>query len=262
MKGNTLMKKRRFLSFLLIGLLTPLLAFWGFWSTVKNAVKKVWRAAKAAVRTVVRVAITVVNTLTVGVFDFLFGFLTWPPKKVRLHIFILADNNGPVVTPADLTSSIDYARQIFKDRFNVKLLPYGENMVQIIKKPAPEAALTPDCDGGALKNEVGEAGEYYASQLAGWNAIPISLAFPITAFVVRDVHNKQGCSLGPLTDYLTLDRDGVASVNTLAHEIGHVCSLWHSGSKSNIMWKNHDRGNGARWFQKNLLRSSRHVQYW
>jgi hypothetical protein len=238
------------------------LAVWGFWSTIKNAVKKVWRAAKAAVRTVVRVVIHVVNTFTFGVFDFLLGFLTWPPKKLRLHIFILADRNGPIVHPSDLTPSLDYAKQTFKDRFNVKLVPYNETMVESLKDPAPDAALTPDCDGGALKNEFGEAGEYYASVLAGWNAMPISLTFPITAFVVRDVHDKKGCSLGPLTDYLTLDIDGVASVNTLAHEMGHVCSLWHSGSKSNLMWKNDDRGNGAKWFQKNLLRSSRHVQYW
>ena len=262
-KGNALMK-RGLLSFLLIGVLAPLLAVWSFWSTIKNAVKKVWRAAKATVRTVVRVVITVVNALTVGVFDLLLGFLTWPPKKLRLHIFILADRNGPIVNPSDLTQSLEYAKQTFKDRFNVKLVPYGENMVEIIKKPAPDAALTPDCGVGALNNEfLGEAGEYYASQLAGWNALPISLTFPITAFVVRDVHNKVGCSLGPLTDYLTLDIGGVASKSTLAHEMGHVCNLWHSCSKTNLMWKKAaDRGNGAKGFQKNLLRSSRHVQYW
>ncbi len=256
-------KKRSLLSFLVIGLLAALLAFCGFWSTIKNAVKKVWRAVKAVVRIVVRVVILVINTFTFGLFDLLLGFLTWPPKKLRLHIFILSDMNGPVVNPSDLTSSIDFAKQTFKDRFNVNLVPYSKNMVEIVKEPAPAPALTPDCvGGGALKNEFGEAGEYYASQLAGWNAIPISLTFPITVFVVHKIHGREGCSLGPLTDYLTLDIGGVASVNTMAHEMGHACSLWHSRSKSNLMWPDDDRGNGAKWFQKNLLRSSRHVQYW
>ncbi|HEU5169515.1 MAG TPA: hypothetical protein VFU46_03195, partial [Gemmatimonadales bacterium] len=64
-------------------------------------------------------------------------------------------------------------------------------------------------------------------------------------FVVRDVMGKKGCSLGPLTDYATLDPDGVKSGNTLAHELGHACGLWHSCSKSNLMWKNSDRSDGV-----------------
>lgn len=234
----------------------------GFWSSLKKAVKKVWRAVKAVVRVVVRVVITVVNALTVGLPDLLLGFLTWPRKKMRLHIFILSDSNGPVVNPSDLQPSIDFAINTYKDRFNVKVLPYSKSFVETLKNPATPAALNPGCNGGALGDEFGEAGEYYASHLAGWNAIPISLTFPITVFVVSDVSGKKGCSLGPLSDYVTLDVDGVASINTMAHEIGHACNLWHSGSKSNLMWRNSDRGNNAKWFQKNLLRSSRHVQYW
>jgi hypothetical protein len=234
-----------------------------FWSKIKNAVKKVVRAVKAFVRIVVRVVILLVNTFTLGLFDFLLGFLTWPPKRLRLHIFILSDAKGPVVNPSNLAASLDFAKLTFKDRFNVKVLPYSEAFVEILKEPAPAAALHPDCvGGGVLKNEFGEAGEYYASHLAGWNAIPISLTFPITVFIVANINGREGCSLGPLSDYITLDVDGVASVNTMAHEMGHACSLWHSGSKSNLMWPNDDRGNGAKWFQKTLLRSSRHVQYW
>lgn len=237
----------------------------GLWSSIKNkikkAAKKVWRVVKAVVRVVVRVVMTVVG-LVLGIFDLLLGFVAWPPKKLRLHIFILSDQNGPLVNPSDLTLAIDYARKTLKDRFNVKLLPYSEGMVEIITTPAPSAALVVHCDSGALKEEFGEAGEYFAKHLAGWNAIPISLTFPITAFVVRDIVGKQGCSLGPLSDYLTLDLAGVKSDSTLAHEIGHSCSLWHSKTQSNLMWPDTKRGNQVKWFQKNLLRSSRHVMYW
>lgn len=226
----------------------------GFWSSVKNF-------AKAVVRAVVRAVSTVVG-LVLGIFDLLLGFLTWPPKKLRLQIFILSTSAGPLVDPGDLKPAVDFARKTLKDKFNVKMSAYGKNMIEIIKEPAPDAALDVGCGGGAWGDEFGEAGDYFASHLAGWNAIPISLTFPITVFVVRDIDGKLGCSLGPMSDYITLDVGGVKSETTLAHEIGHACSLWHSSSKSNLMWRNDDRGNGAKWFQKNLLRSSRHVLYW
>jgi hypothetical protein len=203
----------------------------GFWSSIKNkikkAAKKVWSVVKAVVRVVVRVVLTVVGAV-LGIADLLLGFIAWPPKKLRLQIFILSDSNGRLVEPSDLTPAIDYARKVLKDRFNVKLLPYSKNIVEVITEQAPSAALTVHCDSGAMKEEFGEAGEYFAKHLAGWNAIPISLK----------------------------------NASLLAHEIGHSCSLWHSGTQSNLMWSDSNRGDGAKWFQKNLLRSSRHVMYW
>ena len=60
----------------------------GFWSSLKHFVK-------AIVRVVVRVVAAVFGLL-VGIFDLLLGFLTWPPKKVRLQIFILSNQAGPL----------------------------------------------------------------------------------------------------------------------------------------------------------------------
>lgn len=239
-------------------------ASWVFWSSLKRVVKKVWRGVKAVVRMAVRAVFTVIAAV-VNVFDLLLGFLTWPRKRLRLHVFILRDESGvPILDPAELTATLDNAKRIFKDRFNVSLVPYSKTFVEILSDAAPTKALEPRSDAGAWADEFREAGEYFNRHLAGWvSGIPISASFPITAYVVRDVDGKRGCAIGPLSDYLTIDPTGIKGDDTtLAHEMGHCCSLWHSQSMGNLMWRNSDRGDGAKWFQKNLLRSSRHVTYW
>lgn len=234
----------------------------GLWSRVKKAAKKVWKKVKAVARTIVRIVTTVIGRV-LGIGDLLFGFFKWPSKKLRLHIVILTKANGkPTVNISNLDDSIEFARKLLKEKFNVKLKPYKKNYVEIIEEPAPSYALKVHCDFEAFKEEYGDAGDYFADHVVGLKGIPVSLKFPITAFIVEDVVNKQGCALGPLTDYLTLDPGGVKNASTLVHEIGHSCGLWHSGSKSNIMYGDSDRGGGVKWFQKNMLRSSRHVMYW
>jgi hypothetical protein len=41
----------------------------------------------------------------------------------------------------------------------------------------------------------------------------------VVVFVVEDVVNKRGCSLGPFADYVTIE---AASPGCLAHELGHA----------------------------------------
>ena len=234
----------------------------GLCGKIKKAAKKVWKKVKAVARTVVKIVTTIVGRV-LGIVDLLFGFAAWPPKKLRLHIVILTNSDGnTVINKTDLEKPISFAKKILKDKFNVKLKPFKKEYVEIISEPAPPFALEVHCDSEAFKEEYKGAGEYFADHTAGWYGVPISLKFPITAFIVADVVDKQGCSLGPLTDYLTLDPGGVKSESTLMHEIGHSCGLWHSKTESNIMFKNPSRGEKVKWFQKNLLRSSRHVMYW
>src|SRR6185312_10303534 len=182
------------------------------WSSIKNAAKKAWRAVKGAVRWVVKIAATAVMW-AINLWDFFFGFLNWPPKKLTLHIVILSKYDPidmkivPMCQPSDLQASIDQATRILRERFNVKLRPYAAQYAQILDEEAPVAALKPSCCGAdPFGQEFLEQGEWYAGQTAGWvAAIPVSLRFPITAFVVEDVVCKSGCAIGPLADYLVID---------------------------------------------------------
>jgi hypothetical protein len=240
----------------------------GIWSSIK-------RAVKGAVRWAVKIVTTVVMW-AVNIWDFTFGFLNWPQQKLTLHIVILSKLEPidgtivPICQPSDLQPSIDQAKRILHEQFNVKLRPYASQYVQVLGGLAPEAALKPSCCGAdPFGQEFLEQGEWYAGQMAGWvAAIPTSLQFPITAFVVEDVVCKSGCAIGPLTDYLVIDMDGVNSTgprinnSTLMHEMGHCCHLWHFDGVRNLMWKNADRGDDTKWWQRNLFRNSRHVTYW
>ncbi len=229
----------------------------GFWS-------RVWHAVKSVVRQVVKLVITIVHNIIPNVLDLLFGFLNWPEKHMRIHIFILTDplTAKLIMSSSDLTASIDFAEKTFKDKFNVKLHKYSKDWVEILTDTPPNDALEPGCGGTLYGQEFGEAGNYFAKHIAGWNAIPITFTYPITVFVARNVQGKEGCSLGPMTDWIVIDPDGVNGISLLAHELGHACNLWHSGTKSNLMYKNDDRGNDSKWFQRNLLRSCRHVNYY
>jgi hypothetical protein len=236
-----------------------------------------------SIKGAIRLATRVVTTgwgLVLGAPDLVVGFLCVPKKYLRVQFFILSDGSGPVVTEAELQPAIDKTREILKQQINVELLPYGSQMVEIIRDPAPYAALNPRCGGGAVEDELwGEAGDFFAQHLAGWNAVPLSATFPITVFVVADVGGEHdGCSLGPLTDYVTVDPAAITAsggvfgspvyaphLDTTAHEIGHACNLlFHVGSITNLMYGDGDERKGTElsWYQKNLFRSSRHVMYW
>jgi hypothetical protein len=203
------------------------------------------------------------------------GFLSWPRKRLRLHVFILSDNGVdpdggevrvPVVPVEEAQDAVDNAKRIYKKLFNVEVLPYSKTFIEVLSDEAPADLLDYQCSfGSSLGSEFGVVGEYIAKHLAGWNGIPISLTFPVTVFVVRSLNGAAaGCSMTVLGDYVVIDHKGLTQFDQipLPHEIGHTCSLWHSGTATNLMHAGPPAGEHVKWFQKNLLRSSRHVQYW
>ena len=220
--------------------------------------EKIWNGIKGSTRITVRIIIEAVHRVVINIFDTLFGFLNWPEKKLRVKIFILQDPQGDlVVSTTDLDTAIEYAKRSFKKNFNTRLLPHksSQQFAEVLQEKAPYEALYTKGGIGALAEEFTITGGFFASNLSG-------SFYPITAFVVLDIDHASGCSLGPLTDYVTLDPHGAKNASTLAHEIAHACGLWHLRSKSNLLWRTFNRGDEVKWWQKNIFRSSRHVTYW
>lgn len=213
---------------------------------------------KGLLRAVIRIVAEIIYRLILHLPDTLFGFLNWPGKKLRIKILILShDRKNSFISPGDLDKAINYARNVFKKNFNVSLLPYGdrEPIAEMLVAVPPHEALYTRGGSGALGDEFEIPGSFFASNLKA----PI---YPVTVFVVIDIKGANGCSLGPMTDYVTLDQGGAKDASILAHELAHACGLWHLTDKNNLLWNKSNRGDKIRWWQRNIFRSSRHVTYW
>lgn len=185
-------------------------------------------------------------------------------KKLRLRLVILRDAEGvPVVAERAVEEALTEARAVLSREAQVDLVPVGERLIDSPEEPSPREALESPCGNqGLWRTDLGPAGGFFRARLASSSrASPLGYGAPITVFVVHDVIGKCGCSLGPLGDYVTIDRGGLGKGNRiLAHELGHSCGLRHRREEDNLM---RPRGPGerlTRW-QQAVFRTSRHVTY-
>lgn len=242
------------------------------WSRIKRAAKKVWRAVKAAARVLVKVVLGAVMRV-LHIIGSALDPIYMVKKKMRIQVIVLRESELQGLVPEqDLDAAVNTAKQIFLDKFKVEISAYGKPIVQTLPDVAPAHALDVHCDGAAFKEELfGEAGEYFAGKVAGWVAVPISLRFPVTVFVVRSIKDKLGCSI-PIADYVTLSATpktpgstvtGVTSLTTLAHELAHTCLLMHRDhDKANLLYPEHTRGTNVTKWQRWVVRTSRHCTWW
>ena len=212
---------------------------------------------KGIARIGARIIFDTLHRLVINLFDSLFGFLNWPEKKLRIKVFVLRGVQGNAVCESkDIKAAIDHAKKVFKKSFDVKLLPHHNGaFVEILQELSPTEVLYTNGGVGALHEEFKIAGSFFASNSSG-------IFYPVTAFVVIKIKEASGCSLGPISDYVTLDTVGVKRPSVLAHELAHACGLWHINERSNLLYPYSNRENEIRWWQKNIFRSSRHVTYW
>lgn len=238
----------------------------GLWSKIKRAAKRVANIVKAAVRALVKVLVVEVLQRIINIVLLPIGYLV--TKKMRVNIVILHEPGmPPLISTQDAEASFQRAVALYKDKFDVRLVGYGKPYIAALKEDAPHDALNPECSGsGIWEHEMGEAGSFYASHLAGWNVIPISFTYPITVFVVANVTHHgaswQGCSFGPLTDYVVLTPTAMNQDTTLAHEIGHACGLLDRDNPANFMKHTAPRGTAVTGWQRFVVRTSRHVNFY
>lgn len=187
------------------------------------------------------------------------------PKKLRVCVIITHDSNGPITTEAALQPILDRAKQIYRDEANVTI--YAD-----VDTGARSPQVEPSCGAAGWGQDLWLTGSQYENaeslhcrEYAA--ASIIGLGSPIYAFAVRDIEGStNGCSLGPLTNYVVFETGDTCVGNThLAHEIGHACNLLlHDDDDStNLMYPNcitpgRDQLSS---FQKSIIRGSKYVTY-
>src|ERR1043165_4551147 len=142
---------------------------------------------KGILRISVRIIVEIFHRLVFNILDTVFGFLGWPEKKMRIKIFILSTERSASVSQPDLDKAINYTGEVFKKKFNVRLLPVGKNgsLVGKLNKIVPVEALYTSGGAGALGEEFKVAGNFFAANL-------VAPVYPITVFIVTDIKGASG----------------------------------------------------------------------
>jgi hypothetical protein len=180
-------------------------------------------------------------------------------KKLPVRVIVLRDETGqPVVAPEELEPHLEGARELFLSAVGVRLL-FGDPAVEVAKRPSRASVLEPGCHTvWSFVEDLGRRGSAYelvAGAAGGFRRL-VGYGAPVVVVVVRGFTTRHiGCSLGPLTDYVTVKG---ANATCIAHELGHACGLPHSRSDDNLMYRSCGRTAVRRW-QGAVIRSSRHV---
>ncbi len=212
---------------------------------------------KEALNAITSVVIGLVGFVTEGIGCGLLGICL--PKKLRLCVILNSDAEVKNVQPI-----LDRTTQILKDEANVTVYAQTGGGAG-----APD--VDPSCGAAAWGEDLWLTGSQYehaASLQCSEYTVPslIGIGSPIYAFAVREVAGEDnGCSLGPLTNYVVFETEGRCKTH-LAHEIGHACNLTHplfTTDPSNLMHRKcvdpgRDQLSGL---QKSIVRGAKYVSY-
>lgn len=201
-----------------------------------------------------------------------------PQKKIRVGFLILTKEDGErLAQPADLPPAISYIQKAYKAA-NIEVIPAfpppkrlsesGEedDRLQWMREiSAADSARVRKvgCNLQAMMQDLGLPGSSYQfhtlresfhstfRRISGYGA-------PVMIFVVEDLAGFGGCSLGWLSDYVTVK---TGSLKTSAHELGHACNLLHHTDEHNLMHSSSVRFDSVtlKTWQIALIRASRHV---
>jgi len=234
-------------------------------------------------------AILAIASFVAGIADGVAWLLGIRPEK---HLYLVVmnqrdENGSPVASDADILASLSLAIQVYRDDANVRVLPFklfdyttpaskdeqaSDDYVTTLSTNSTPETLDVDCGVSDFTANLGFAGAQFQNMMVlgsfwtNWQRL-IGYGAPIFAFSVRSFSgSSDGCSLGPLTDYILVEFTGAATNTTsqpasiLPHEMGHACNLWHV-SPPNLMEPSNPRATNLSWWQIVLIRASRHVTY-
>lgn len=184
------------------------------------------------------------------------------PKKMFLKLIILNRSGVPITAEASVLPLIQRAQAILLRECNVELIYRGVCVPQL---NSPSEAIVVGCEEDLFFSDFGVGGAHYelVSVDCGFEdgiRRATGLGAEMIAIVVDDIPGDfVGCSGWVIHNYVVLQDEGLASMDLLAHEIGHACILFHHDNPNNLMF-----GNGGRTDtlltsgQRAWLRSSRH----
>ena len=210
-----------------------------------------------------------------------------PEKRLRLRIVIQRDENGkPICEHAEVLSQLQMAIDIFKTSANIRIIPIGPFVYALPFQCFPQASdgyiciessnsTSPllNCKGGPFSPRGWARMAFNAKMCrfcfwANWRRL-LGYGAPICVFAVRRI---EGGNLGMagrlIADFALVDftyhRNGIRFLNTLAHEMCHLCLLRHSEENNNLMnplLRSIDPQNCLTSEQVFRLRKSPHVTY-
>jgi hypothetical protein len=208
-----------------------------------------------------------------------------PEKKLRVCPIILRDATGPVIPLDTVVRHLSEAVRAYREQANVRIVPTkafhfstafsdpetpDTTWVNTSMAPVSESILSGlPCGIGLGWTDLGVDGSTLEAQASvncfysTWRRL-LGYGAPVVVFYVKQMASDSGsvgCSAGPLTDWVVVDRQG-SLVSTTAHETGHACNLWHSTDPNNLMAPATIRvGSSLDLHQILLVRASRHVTY-
>ena len=193
-------------------------------------------------------------------------------RVLRVCVVVQRDEHGvPVAEAGDVQDALAWASGVFRTQAGVCLVPEGWAPGEELGVPADDPrfvtvadeisgppTLDVTCTVRSWLADLGASGKGFRQlvRAAGGRGLP-GYGTPVWVLAVRSFTSRHlGCSLGPLTDHVTVRFAGERT--TLAHELGHACGLWHT-RPGTLMDRRSSRSPRLASWQAWMVRASRHV---
>jgi hypothetical protein len=198
-----------------------------------------------------------------------------PEKKLRLAVVLFSDETEPPMPyTQEVITQLDRMVDLYKDKANIKVISANssasekpsKDWITIYKKPASSKMLDVGCNEYAFGQDLWLSGMMFQfttlTRLFYTNFRRIiGYGSPIAVFIVDNIQDFLGCSIGLLTDYVTISHKKEKGIVSIPHEVGHACNLLHVKDEENLMHPHGCEKGKLTDRQIAIMRASRHVTF-